>query len=385
VGTTHQLQKYGRSGISNAAAISDAKTNGYFRRFSVDKNKTTGMFHQFDREMRDCILTVAIEDAPVTISTNRDDLDKQREAKRKKEEMIEKKSLDKAKEDLVEASYYWEMFHSEVCWKGKLSVVTKMLDRLKSETAKMEALKENIRMRVIGLGWKQFGITWSYKGAKRSVNELAAHLKMILREEKKLTPPKDPALIMPKRLELPTLGTATKQLMESEESAVIDEEKFRREATELRKQREARGEGSIFSVMQPLYCPELDELMDKRIDVLYSFQLDSGEKVLRWCQGKVIKILTEKTKPTVVVRWDPMPDVDGKENSIEETQQELPQRKWNKDVEGAWRLDINVGFVEDSNVEESERNTDLGVESDIESSDSESDETESSASESNND
>ncbi len=90
------------------------------------------------------------------------------------------------------------------------------------------------------------------------VNELAAHLKMIIREEKKLTPPKDPALIMPKRLELPTLGTATKQLMESEDSAVIDEEKFRREATELQKQREARGEGSIFSVMQPLYCSELD-------------------------------------------------------------------------------------------------------------------------------
>ena len=32
-GTTHQLQKYGRIGISNAAAISDDKTNGYFRRF----------------------------------------------------------------------------------------------------------------------------------------------------------------------------------------------------------------------------------------------------------------------------------------------------------------------------------------------------------------
>jgi hypothetical protein len=119
-------------------------------------------------------------------------------------------------------------------------------------------------------------------------------------------------------------------------------------------QREAWGEGSIFSVMQPLYCPELDELMDKRIDVLYSFQLDSGEKAKQWCQGKVIKILTEKTKPTVVVRWDSMPNVDGKENSIEETQQELPQRKWNKDVEGAWRLD-NVSFVEESNVDESEK------------------------------
>ncbi len=41
-GTTHQLQKYGRIGIASAAAISNAKTNGYFCRFSVDKvGKTT--------------------------------------------------------------------------------------------------------------------------------------------------------------------------------------------------------------------------------------------------------------------------------------------------------------------------------------------------------
>ena len=58
---------------------------------------------------------------------------------------------------------------------------------------------------------------------------------------------------------------------------------------------------------------------------------------------------------------------------------------WNKDVEGAWRLDINGGIVEDSIVEESERNIDLGVESNVKSSDSESDEAESSASESNSD
>ena len=386
-GTTHQLQKYGRIGISNAAAVSDAKTNGYFRRFtSQNSRKTKGMFHQFERRIRECLLTVAIEDAPQTVSVNREELDNQREAKRKKEEMIEKKSLGKAEEALVEASYYWDMYFSDVCWKGKQSIVKTMLARLRSESAKVEALKENIRMRVLGLGWKQFAITWSQKGVRRSVDELAMHLKMIIREERKLTPPTDPALEMPKRAVLPILGTATKQLLESEDTAKIDEKEFRERAAELRMQREARGEGSIFSVMQPLYCPELHELMDKRIDVLYSFQLDSEEKVLRWCQGKVIKILTEKTKPTVVVRWDPMPDVDGKENSIEETQQELPQRKWNKDVEGAWRLDINVGFVEDSNVvEESERNIDLGVESDVESSESESDEAGSSASESSSD
>jgi hypothetical protein len=356
-GTTHQLQKYGRIGIANAAAVSDAKMNGYFCRFSVNGNKTKGMFRQFDPKMRECLLTVAIEDAPATISTNRDDLDKQREAKRKKDEMIEKKSLDKAKEDLIEASYYCDMFHSEVCWKGNLSIVTKMLGRLKSVSAQTEAQKENIRMRVIGLGWKQFTITWSFKGAKPPKSKLAAHLRMIIREEKKLTPSKDPALVMPKRCKLPTLGTVTKQLMESEASAVIDEDQFRKEAHELRKQREARGEGSIFSVMQPLYCPELDELINKRIDVLYSFVLGLGEKVLRWCQGKVIKVLPENAKPMVVVLWDPMPDVKGKEDLSDETQQVLAPRKWNKDVEGAWRMDINVEIVE--NTEEHEEVMDL--------------------------
>jgi hypothetical protein len=184
--------------------------NGYFRRFSVNGYKTKGMFHQFDLKMRECLLTVAIEYVPATISTNRDDLDKQQEAKRKKEEMIEKKNLDKPKEDLIEASYYWDIFHSEVCWKGKLSIVTKMLGRLKLVFAQTEALKENIRMHVIGLGWKQFTITWSSKGSKQSASELAGHLRMIIREEKRLTPPKDPALVMPKHCTLPTLGTAIK-------------------------------------------------------------------------------------------------------------------------------------------------------------------------------
>ena len=65
--------------------------------------------------------------------------------------MIENKSLDKAKEELVEASYYWEINNSDVCWKGQQSIVRKMLGRLKLESAKLEALKENIQMHVIGL------------------------------------------------------------------------------------------------------------------------------------------------------------------------------------------------------------------------------------------
>ena len=44
------------------------------------------------------------------------------------------------------------LLFSDVCWKGKQSIVKTILARLRSESAKVEALKENIRMRVLGLG-----------------------------------------------------------------------------------------------------------------------------------------------------------------------------------------------------------------------------------------
>ncbi len=61
--------------------------------------------------------------------------------------------------------------------------------------------------------------------------------------------------------------------------------------------------------------------------MLLSFLLGSAEKVLWWCQGKVIKALAEKAKPTVVVYWDPMLDVDGKEDSSDDPEQVLHQHK----------------------------------------------------------
>ena len=76
-GTTRQLQKYGRIGISNAAAVSGAKTNSYVHQFTCpsSKTKTKEMFHQFEQRLRECLLRVGIEDAPQTIYITREELD----------------------------------------------------------------------------------------------------------------------------------------------------------------------------------------------------------------------------------------------------------------------------------------------------------------------
>ncbi len=86
----------------------------------------------------------------------------------------------------------------------------------------------------------------------------------------------------------------------------------------------------------------------------------------------MIKVLAEKAKPTVVVCWDLIPDVEGKEDLSDETEQVLPPRKWNKDVEGAWVMDINVKIVEDGDIEEQEGTCALGPDLNVDSSGSES-------------
>ena len=112
------------------------------------------------------------------------------------------------------------------------------------------------------------------------------------------------------------------------------------------RERESRGKGSMYAELQPFYRPELNELMNERIDVLVSFDVKDG-KELRWCQGEVIKVYDKNktTKPTVRVRWDPMPDVEG-EDKITESDYALLPSKWKKDVDGAWHMDVNIEIVD---------------------------------------
>ena len=81
--------------------------------------------------------------------------------------------------------------------------------------------------------------------------------------------------------------------------------------------------------------PQILKLVDKRIDVLYPFQVDaeSGDKetVLWWCQELVLEVCENRIKPIVNVEWDAMPDVDGYEESSISNVVLLPS-KWKKDV-----------------------------------------------------
>jgi len=99
--------------------------------------------------------------------------------------------------------------------------------------------------------------------------------------------------------------------------------------------------------MQPFARSALCDLVNEHIDYLSAFQIaGQREPELRWCQGGVIAVLDRK-KPTVRVLWDEMPDCTGWETLQETTDVILLPTEWNKNKEGAWRMDLPV-VIEDT-------------------------------------
>ena len=106
--------------------------------------------------------------------------------------------------------------------------------------------------------------------------------------------------------------------------------------------------------MQPFYRPELCDLRDRRIDLLTEFKVKVGRREVpqfRWCQGEVIHVYDDETKPTVRVKWDPLSDVEGGNQTVETDQVLLPIY-WKKDIAGDLRMDVGVEFADSDIVNE---------------------------------
>jgi len=231
-------------------------------------------------------------------------------------------------------------------------------------------------------------MTWSHKSKPRSVKELANHLRKIVVEEKKMLIPNEPPADVPKRRDMPMLGDDwTDEVKKLDEKYFQNESKFRQDAEALRKELESKGEGSMFSSMQSFIQPGVHDLVGQRIDVLSSIDVLVGKETqLRWCQGLVSDVLDDGAPKvangkvrdaTVMVQWDGMADVSGWEEGGN-LSQVLKRHLWNKDKEGAWRLDISVvpcpAYESDNNESDGKDSCDTDVdESDIDESEYDSD------------
>ena len=256
-GTTAQIQKYGRIALSSAAAVSTMKRNAFFDRSANTKgdNQPRGIFHLFDDEVRTAIVLVAMADAPATRERNNEDLKLMATARREKEEMAREKNMEKATEEYIEAMFLIQMYHSDACIKDDPKNVTKLMKKLKSETAQYDALKKNINIRVKGFGWEWCHHAWSKNGSKYSVKVLADHLRYIIKQEKKrilkgkLEIPEEPKPNVPKRREMGVLGTQIDLVETLDSKYLADEGEFKSKAGSVLQTREESGMTSMYSRM----------------------------------------------------------------------------------------------------------------------------------------
>ena len=97
-----------------------------------------------------------------------------------------------------------------------------------------------------------------------------------------------------------------------------------------------------------MISPELVNLLEQRIDVLCKFLVTVGDKQEeqeRWIQGVVKYVLNDLRQPLVIFNWVGMPDVKVWGDRCDSAQRLLPSQ-YNKDKEGAWRMDINFEICE---------------------------------------
>ena len=147
------------------------------------------------------------------------------------------------------------------------------------------------------------------------------------------------------------------------------------DTNKMQQRREVTGESSMHSRMQPFVRLEVESLKGRRIDYLYEFgKKGEPDYELCWCQGKVEEVCENPKKPnTVKVLWDAMANSDVYKDQTESTVDLLPTF-WNKDKYRAWRMDINIVVLPESDSEsdeesEDERESEPDSESEVEEED----------------
>jgi hypothetical protein len=99
--------------------------------------------------------------------------------------------------EYANALTYIDMFHSGARWKSKVDA-KKSFSKLNSHTAKLEAVKDQIGIRVIGFGRKDVHHPWSKNGVDCTAKELLNHLiNNIISQQKHGGVPEAPPMSLP--------------------------------------------------------------------------------------------------------------------------------------------------------------------------------------------
>mmetsp|Transcript_26186 Transcript_26186/g.44648 ORF Transcript_26186/g.44648 Transcript_26186/m.44648 type:complete len:365 (-) Transcript_26186:8-1102(-) len=349
---TQQLQSFGRVLGIHASAIGQARMNGDFKTAKKTATRTNakkvnkaskiesekeGAWHSLPKEMRESLLLFALSVAPAVRQAEKKALDKQRLVKKEKQDMLRKRKLIAVQTEYANALTYIDMFHSPAGWKTRKEARTKF-NALGSKTAKLDAVKEQIRIRVIGFGWKDLHHPWSKDGYEYTSEELLEYLltKLIPEQAKsKRGIPAKPTMTLPSRKQTMQLGTKTLDVVDLDAAYKEDKEQAIEEAIGLRDRLENDGKSDRYEKCQPPKPKKIDSSLEgAKIEQLWILTEPDGTKVRQWYQGKVVAV---KKRSKVRIKWNSECLRDG---DLEITEERFLISKFNKHVEEGWRFNV---------------------------------------------
>ena len=227
------------------------------------------------------------------------------------------------------------MFHSPAGWKTK-SVANTEYAKLSSRAAKLRAVKDQIKMRTVGFGWKDLHHAYSENGVEFEPDVLFKHLiDIVLPEQRKRRIPSKPTMQLPSRKFTPQLGTRSSDLQYLDDRYNDMKRDAIEAAEKMRDQLEDDGEVDRYEKLQPTTRPDVNkELIGVEIEMLYQHNEPCGKVVDQWCQGVVVAV---KRGDKVQVCWSAETLFEGDDGITEE---HLMKSKWNKHLPGGWRFSI---------------------------------------------
>ena len=114
-----------------------------------------------------------------------------------------------ATDDYIVVICFNEKYHPPRCWLT-LEVAAKFYSALGSETARLAAVKEQILIRYLGLGWELAHHAWSEGGRTLYSEEFYKNLvEVVITIAYDLAVPPEPPVTIPALLEMKTLGTVS--------------------------------------------------------------------------------------------------------------------------------------------------------------------------------
>ena len=173
-----------------------------------------GTFYKLPENMRKSLVQFALNFAPEMKRHTTEAVKRQRAAKLEKQNILRKRKLIAAQSAYAIALSYIEFFHSNNGWRTEAQC-RKAFSKLGSKTARLEAVKTQIRIRTVGFGWKDLHHSWSKDGKHYLPEELLEHLThVMIPEQKKRGIPKVPPVKLPSCGDRPQLGTVTEDMIQ---------------------------------------------------------------------------------------------------------------------------------------------------------------------------